>query len=149
VLGALPSGGEGQVDFFGLLYGTAVTFNQLITERWTFAPEYTLTHSNDTFGIRHDHEANLGFFYVHPLGISAGVQGNYLNQHGIVSQSPTSVSVFTANISLSCEFPRKKGLLSLRVNNVTDRRYSFLVDPLALDKRIPKRQILALLRFNF
>lgn len=149
VLGTLPSGDEGQVDFYGSQYGAAMTFNQFITERWTVVPDYSLTHSNDTFGIRHDHEANLGFFYIHPRGIFAGVQGNYLNQHGVYIGSPTSVGVFTTNVSLSYEFPRKIGLVSVRVNNLTDRRYAFLVDPLALDQRIPKRQILVLLRFNF
>jgi outer membrane receptor protein involved in Fe transport len=137
------------VDFFGNLYGASVTFNQFLTERWTLVPSYSLTHSSDTFGIRHDHEANLGFFYIHPRGIFVGVQGNYLNQHGIYIGSPMSVSVFTTNVSLSYEFPRKIGLVSVRVNNLTDRRYSFLVDPLALDQRIPKRQILVLLRLNF
>jgi hypothetical protein len=52
-------------------------------------------------------------------------------------------------LSVSYEFPGKLGLVSVRVNNLTDRRYSFLVDPLALDPRIPKRQVLVLLRFNF
>jgi tetratricopeptide (TPR) repeat protein/ferric-dicitrate binding protein FerR (iron transport regulator) len=148
-LGTLPSGDQGQVNFYGSQYGAEVTFNQFITERWTVVPAYSLTHDNDTFGIRHDHEANLGFFYVHPRGIFAGVQENYLNQHGVFNNSPTSVGVFTTNVSLSYEFPRKLGLVSVRVNNLTDRRYSFLVDPLALDPRIPKRQVLVLLRFNF
>ncbi len=148
-VGTLSSGDEAPVDSYGTLYGTTVTFNQFLTERWTVVPSYSLTHAQDTFGIRHDHEVNLGFFYIHPRGVAAGLEGNYLDQHGVFQDSPTSVNVFTAAASLSYEFPRKIGLVSVRVTNLFDRRYQFLSDPLALDPRIPRRQVLALLRLNF
>jgi len=148
-LDTLPSGDIGRVDVCGDFYGAGTSFSHFLSERWTVVPDYALTHSRDFYGVRHDHEANLGLFYIHPRGFTIGVKENYLNQHGLLGAEPTSVSVFTTNVSFSYEFPRKIGLLSLVVNNLTDRHYSYLADPLALDPRIPKRQIRALMRFYF
>ena len=148
-LDTLPSGDIGRVDIYGDFYGAGTSFSHFLSERWTLVPDYALTHSRDFYGVRHDHEANLGLFYIHPRGFTIGVKENYLNQHGLLGAEPTSVSVFTTNATFSYEFPRKIGLLSLVVNNLTDRHYSYLADPLALDPRIPKRQIRALMRFYF
>ena len=88
-------------------------------------------------------------FYIHPRGFTLGVKGDYFNQHGVLGQDPTSVSVFTTDASFSYEFPRKRGLVSMKVTNLTDRRYAYLADPLALDPRVPRRQFVVLMRFNF
>jgi tetratricopeptide (TPR) repeat protein len=148
-LGTTAAGDPFIDNFYGNFYGSTITLNQFITERWTIIPEYSLTHSKDTFGIRHDHEANLGMYYIHPRGYSIGVKENYLDQHGLLGQDLTSVSVYTTDVSLSYEFPHKRALFSLNVTNLTDRRYAYLADPLARDPRVPKRQLAALLRFNF
>ena len=137
-------------NFYGDFYGSTITLNQFITERWTIVPEYSLTHAKDTFGIRHDHEGSLGMYYIHPRGISVGVKEKYFHQHGLLGADPTSgASVCTTDLSLSYEFPRKRALFSLAVTNLLDRKYSYLADPLALDPRVPKRQFAALLRLNF
>lgn len=148
-LGTLPSGEPAIVDFYGDFYGSTITLNQFITGRWTVVPEYDLTHAKDTFGIRHDHEGSVGMNYIHPRGLSLGVKENYLNQHGLLGLEPTSVSVYTTDVSFSYEFPHKRALFTFKVANLFDERYSYLADPLALDSRIPKRQIFALMRFNF
>ncbi len=148
-LGTSSTGDPIIVNFYGDFYGSTITLNQFITERWTIVPEYSLTHAKDTFGIRHDHEGSLGMFYIDPRGLSLGAKENYLDQHGLLGQDRTSVSVYTTDLSVSYEFPHKRALLSLAVTNLTDRRYAYLADPLAFDPRVPKRQLAALLRFNF
>ena len=57
--------------------------------------------------------------------------------------------VFTTDLSVSYQFPERRGLVSFRISNLFDRRYQFLVDPLALNQRIPKRQYEVSLSFNF
>ncbi len=136
-------------DFYGDFYGSTITLNQFITDRWTIVPEYSLTHAKDTFGIRHDHEGSVGMYYVDPRRFSLGWKHNYLNQHGVLDQEPTLVSAYTQDLSFSYEFPRKRAFFSLAVTNLTGRRYQYLVDPLALNPRVPRRQLAALLRFNF
>jgi len=137
------------VNFYGDLYGTTVTLNQFITERWTVIPEYSLTHARDTFGIRHDNETSVGMYYIHPRGFTAGAKEGCLHQHGVLENEPTAVSVCTTDLSLSYEFPRKRAFFQFKVTNLFDRHYSYLADPLALDPRVPKRQLAALLRINF
>ena len=88
-------------------------------------------------------------YYIHPRGLSAGLRGNYLHQHGLLGEERTFTSVFTADASVSFELPRKRGLISLKVANLTDERYTYLADPLALDLRVPRRQIRALVRIYF
>ena len=148
-LGQLPGGDTGTIRFAGDLYGGGVAWNQFLSERWTVVPEYGLTHANDVGQIRHDHEMNLGLFYVHPRGFQIGVAENYLNQHGRLGFDPTEVAVFTTNLTLRYELPRKHAVLQLRITNLSDRRYEFLADPLALDPRVPSRQVSFLLRTNF
>lgn len=148
-LGTTAAGDPIIEDFYGDFYGSTITLNQFITERWTIVPEYSLTHAMDTFGIRHDHEGSVAMYYVHPRGYSIGVKENYLHQHGLLGPDPTSVIARTTDASVSYEFPRKRALFQLAVTNLTGRRYSYLADPLALDPRVPRRQFIALLRFNF
>jgi outer membrane receptor protein involved in Fe transport len=148
-VGTTTAGDPIVVDFYGDFYGSTVTLNQFLTERWTVIPEYSLTHAKDTFGIRHDHETSMGMYYIDPRGFSVGAKEGCLNQHGRLEGEPTSVSVCTTDLSASYEFPRKRALFQFRVTNLFDRRYSYLADPLALDPRIPKRQFAALLRINF
>jgi hypothetical protein len=54
----------------------------------------------------------------------------------------------TTDLSASYELPRKRGLVSFSVINLFDHRFAILVDPLALDPRVPRRQIVGSIRFN-
>jgi len=121
-------------------YGGGIVLNRMLTERWTFVPEYTFAHATDLFGLRHDHQGTLATYYVHPSGMSFKLREQYLHQRGQTSDAASDVSVFTTSGSISYELPRKRGVLSLAFSNLTDRRYAFLADPLALGARVPRRQ---------
>lgn len=145
VVGLSPEGEFEPIRFSGDLYGGGLVWNQFVTERWTLVPQYFLTHSRDFSGLRRDSELSLGLFYVDPSGYAVALQGTYLDQFGRVGQIPLTVKVFTADLSVSYELPGKLGRLSFRGANLFDRRYRFLVDPFAVDPRVPRRQ----LRFDF
>ena len=149
-----------QIRCKGDLYGGGAVVNRFLTDRWTIVPEYALTHTGDPFGLRHEHEVKVGTFYVHPRGYSFSIQEDYFHQRGVsrgiqgfflpaIVDTPVAASVFTTNVSFSYELPRKRGLLSLSVTNLTDRRYAFLADPLALDPRTPKLRAMLSMRVNF
>ena len=121
-------------------YGGGIVLNQMLTDRWTFVPEYTVAHVTDIFGLRHDHEGSLATYYVHPSGITIRLREQYLHQRGQTFDADSDVSVFTTGGAISYELPGKRGLLSLAFSNLTDRRYAFLADPLALGARVPRRQ---------
>ncbi len=122
-------------------YGGGIVLDQMLTERWTVVPEYTVAHVTDLFGLRHDHEGTLATYYVHPSGVTLKLSEQYLHQRGQTQSAPSDVSVFTTGGSISYELPHKRGLLSLAASNLTDRRYTFLADPLSLDTRVPRRQV--------
>jgi hypothetical protein len=77
---------------------------------------------------------------VHPSGITLKLREQYLHQRGQTLGGAADVSVFTTGGSISYELPHKRGLVSLAFSNLTDRRYAFLADPLALGARVPRRQ---------
>ncbi|HEY2931729.1 MAG TPA: tetratricopeptide repeat protein [Acidobacteriota bacterium] len=148
--------------FNGRIYGGSIVLNQFLTDRLAFIPQYSVERSLELLGLRHDHEGRLGLFYVHPRGYSFELHQNYLYQFGFSLASgrrgqplatlrhfPGQVSAFTTDAAFSYEMPRKTGLISLRASNLFGRRYKFFADPLALDPRVPRRQVALLLRFNF
>jgi Flp pilus assembly protein TadD len=140
---------EQPTRFEGHAYGGRITWNQFLTEQLTLVPDYAVTRNLDLFGRRHDHEVSLGLRYVHPRGVYTTLRENYLRQTGLLGPLRTHVKVFTTDLELAWEFPRKWGLAVFSVRNLWDRKYEFLVDPLALDPRIPGRQADFSLRFNF
>src|SRR4029079_9963505 len=96
-------------------YGGGIVLNQILNERWTFVPEYTIAHVTDIFGLRHDHEGSLATYYVHPSGMSLKLKEESLRQRGQTLDAGSDVSVFTTSGSISYELPHKRGLLSLAV----------------------------------
>ncbi|MDA2932999.1 tetratricopeptide repeat protein [Acidobacteria bacterium AH-259-D05] len=136
------------IDFDGDFYGGRFVLNQFVTDRLTFVADYAITRDLNFFGLRHDHDVRAAVFYIHPEGYSFKIEEEYLDQsrHFVVADT---TNVWTTNISLSFEMPQKFGLASLEVKNLFDRRYNFLADPLALDPRVPRRQLKFQLNFFF
>ena len=137
--------------FKGNSYGGALAWNQFVLNELTLVPDYSFVFDEDPGSWRRDHNVNLSLNYVHPVGIFVLVRENYLNQRAQLRSEtePFKVGVFTTDASVSYEMLGKIGLISFQVNNLFDKRYQFVVDPFALDPRIPRRQLLFSLSFNF
>jgi len=119
-----------------------------VTDRLTLVIDYALTHDANFFGLRHDHDLRVALFYIHPRGVSFRIEEEYLDQSRFFGVQDTT-NVWTTNATLSFEMPQKLGKASLGVQNLFDRRYNFLADPLALDPRVPRRQLKFRLDFFF
>jgi len=143
----LGQGSDG-MDFEGDFYGGRLVLNQFVTDRLTFVTDYALTHDANFFGLRHDHDLRVALFYIHPRGVSFRIEEEYLDQSRFFGVQDTT-NVWTTNATLSFEMPQKFGKASFEVQNVFDRRYNFLADPLALDPRVPRRQLKFRLDFFF
>ena len=139
----------GLVNCSGASHGGGVIVNRFLTSRWTLVPQYSLTHATDLFSSRQDHEGVLGAFYVHPAGWAFSIRQHYFHQSGRTGDSATETSVFTTNATWGYNLPARRGQISLVANNITDRRYVFLADPLSLDSRVPRRQLSVIMRVNF
>jgi tetratricopeptide (TPR) repeat protein len=145
----VPLGGSGNsMDFEGNVYGGLFVLNQFVTDRLTFVTDYSITRDENFYGLRHDHDLRVSLFYIHPQGISFKIEEEYLDQSRFFVVQDTT-NVWTTNLSLSFEMPQKLGLAAFEVRNLFDRQYNFLADPLALDPRVPRRQLKFRLDFFF
>ncbi|MDA2924616.1 tetratricopeptide repeat protein [Acidobacteria bacterium AH-259-L09] len=141
----IPTDGNGDLD--ADFYGGRFVVNQFLTDRLTWVTDYAITR--DLFVQRHDHDLRLGLFYIHPRGYFFGIEEEYLNQSDLLGQLAEKPNVWTTNVSISYEMPDKLGLLTLELSNIFNRKYEYLADPLALDPRVPRRQLSFGLNFFF
>ncbi len=142
----IPTNLAGEIlDFDGNFYGGQFVVQQSITEGVTAKMDYGITHDENLLSLRHQHNLIFGLFYIHHRGLFFDVEEEYFNQSGLIGQFPTKTNVWLTNASISYELPQKVGLLTFDVQNIFDRRYEFLSDPLSLDRRVPRRQV----RFQF
>lgn len=145
-----PAPGDPSVDTEGDLYGGEVIWNQFLTDRLTFVPRYALTHSDDIFSLRHQHEVDLKAVYAHPIGLVLEAEQQYFDQSGRPAGGlPLETQVWTTNLRASYEFPGKRGEVTFRIQNLFDSRFSFLADPLALEERPIVRTFDIRLSLNF
>ena len=142
-----PMGFLEEQIFEGKLYGAEVILNHSITPQLSFVASYEFSQDEDFFSFRREHELNTSLFYVHPQGFSLSVRENFFQQKGHLEIDLPKTRVFTTDLSIKYEFPENIGALSLQISNLFDHRYQFLVDPLTLNQRIPKRQFEFILRW--
>ena len=135
--------------FEGNLYGAGVVWNQFVHHQITFVSAYNFTQDEDLFSFRKNHEGSVSLYYINPRGFFFTASENFFKQNGMLGVPLPETEVFTSDLSVSYQFPERRGLLSFRVSNLFDRRYQFLVDPLALNQRLPRRQYEVSLSFNF
>lgn len=140
---------ETPIFFDGKLYRGRAVLNQLLTEKLALSADYSLTHSLDTLSLRHDNEVNLALSFVHPWGLFITAAEDFLRQTGRYGTFRNHIKVFTTDLEVAYEFPRKIGRLSFVGRNLFDRKYAFLVDPLALETRVPARRMELRLSVNF
>jgi tetratricopeptide (TPR) repeat protein len=129
--------------------GADVVWNQLIGDRFSVVPQYSVVRNEDVNGVRHEHDVTVRMFYISPRRFWVSLGENYIRQGGTSGNTTVRANFFTTDFNVSWELPRKLGLLSFGVTNLFDHRYAILVDPLALDPRVPRRQYLVSARFNF
>jgi tetratricopeptide (TPR) repeat protein len=130
-------------------HGADLVWNQMFGDQVSLVPAYSMSRAEDVISIRHEHDASVRLFYISPRRYWAGVTENYIRQGGSMGSTLVDTSFATTDLSASYELPRKLGLITFSVTNLFDHRYTILVDPLALDPRVPRRKIAGFIRFNF
>ncbi len=110
--------------------------------------DYSVIRDDNIFGLRHDHDFRIAAFFIHPSGFDFKIEEEFLYQGRDFVVSDTT-NVWTTNLFVRYELADKLGALSLGLTNLFDRRYDYLADPLALDPRVPRRQVRFQLEFFF
>ncbi len=129
-------------------HGADLAWNQLFGDNWSLVPQYSVTRAEDVNSIRHEHDASLQLFYFSPRRFWLGATENFIRQGGLLGTTIVHANFGTTDLTASYELPRKRGLISFSVTNLFNHRFALLVDPLALDARVPRRQFIGTLRFN-
>ncbi|MGI8782758.1 MAG: tetratricopeptide repeat protein [Acidobacteriota bacterium] len=131
-------------------HGGRLVWNQLLGERWGLVPEYSVVR-NEEFGgaIRHEHDARIALAFIDASRWSARLIEHFIHQGANTGSSRIEARFFTTDAAVGYELPRKLGFFSVGVINLFDREFALVVDPLALDARVPRRQVVASLKFNF
>jgi tetratricopeptide (TPR) repeat protein len=77
------------------------------------------------------HRLPLGINFFHPSGVSALLKATYINQHGTflrfdtASFEPGKDSFWTIDAGISYRFPKRYGILTVGVTNLTDRKFKY------------------------
>ncbi len=129
-------------------HGADLVWNQILGDKWSLVPAYAMNRAEDVSGIRHEHYTSAKLFYISPRRYWVSLGENWIRQTGYAASSRVHSNFATTDFSAAYELPRKRGLISFQIINIFDHRFTLLVDPLAIDPRVPRRQITGSIRFN-
>lgn len=135
--------------FSGDSFGGRASISHLVTEQISIVGQYLLTDDDLPGHTRRDHDLSANLIWVSPSGLSARLKETFFKQNGFLGGSPTDSKVYLTDLELRYELPRKFGLLRFQGQNLFDRRYTYIVDPLALSVRPPERALEVGLLFFF
>jgi len=130
-------------------YGGDFVWNQLLGDQWSLVPQYSMARSEDVHSTRHEHDVTLRLFFISPRRFWVSLGENYIRQAGFQDRTFVHANFCTTDFNVSYELPRKRGVIAFAVTNLFNHRFELLVDPYALDPRVPARVVSGTLRLNF
>lgn len=135
----------------GRLKGAECAYNRILGSGLALTAGYRFQDIYDEFvpdKDRSDHLASVGLKYVHPLGFSAGMAQSfrYMNFDRNLRDNE---DIWLTDAGVSYEFPGKRGLASLGVNNIFDNHFNWVEDIFVFQGRAPAREVLCSLSVYF
>lgn len=124
--------------------------NVIVTRRVSLFGDNQLVRVDTNAFRRYDNLARVGFNVIHERGMFGRVTATHVTQRfgrTIVTGLPRE-SVPLVDGSVSYEFAGKRGLLSLSVFNLLDRRFATVVEGLAVNELLPRRRAFLSLRWR-
>lgn len=119
-----------------------LVLNRIIGRYFALAGEYSFMRSKDGIGIRNDNQFKVNLGFVHPSGWFGKLTETYVYQKNeeISFMDPFNSSYWTTNAQIGYELPKKQGRIYLSVENLLDKEFKVITDPIALDNKIPARR---------
>lgn len=134
-------------------YVASVSLNQILSPAWGLGVGVTMKKIDPSFvsadpAQRDIAEIDAGFTlsYLHPQGWQGSVR-NYLLYQDLRGRGDHSF--WLADIVVGKALAHKRGLVSLEINNIFDRRFYYAREPVALEAFFPSRRILFRLALFF
>lgn len=131
--------------------GGNCVLNRILNKYSAVAVEYNFLRSDDSMGLRNDHQVKLQLNFIHHTGWFGGLTETYIHQENeeLIVRSPFNSSFWTTDAVLGYEFPMKRGRITLSATNLFDNDFEIVTDPLALDVRLPVRRAVLKLEIYF
>ncbi|MGQ9920875.1 MAG: tetratricopeptide repeat protein [Desulfobacca sp.] len=134
-------------------YLAHLSVNQILSPSWGLALGVILKKVDPSFvaadPARRDFsevDAGFTFSYLHPRGWQGFIR-NYLIYQDLMGRG--DYSFWLADLGVGQALPNKRGLVSLEINNIFDRRFYYAREPVALEGFFPSRRILFKLALFF
>lgn len=135
----------------GRMKGAEIALNQLLRQGVGLAASYRYQDVQDDSlpeTNREDHLVVAGLKYVHALGFSAALSETYRHSR-FQSTSRNDEDIWFTDARISYEFPRKRGSISLECRNIFNQHFNWVTDYFVFNGRVPTRETLLTLTFNF
>jgi outer membrane receptor protein involved in Fe transport len=135
----------------GRMRGVAVALNQLLWQGVGLAASYRYQDVQDDSlpeANREDHLVVAGLKYVHALGFSAALSETYRHSR-FQSISRNDENIWFTDARIGYEFPKKRGSINLECRNIFNQHFNWVTDYFVFNGRVPTRETLLTLSFNF
>ena len=131
--------------------GAAVALNQLLWQGVGLAASYRYQDVQDDSLPEANRENQLfvaGLKYVHALGFSVALSETYRHSR-FQSISRNDENIWLTDAKIGYEFPKKRGSINLECRNIFNQRFNWVTDYFVFNGRVPTRETILALTFNF
>ena len=130
--------------------GLELELNQLTQNYFGFTSRYLFADVKDDFFPefnRDEHRVELLLNYIHPNGLSAGVQHGFRSFN--YKDQPGGDTINYTDLNFEYLFPGRYARLQFSVRNIFDNNFNWVTDQFTQDGVIPTRNLLGTIQVNF
>jgi hypothetical protein len=131
--------------------GGSVFVNWIATRRISVFADDQLIQLSASAYDRHDNLARVGVNVIHPSSLAFRVTVSHVLQRFGDTRIPDlpRSSFALVDVNAGYEFAAKRGLVTFRMTNAFDRRFSTVTDNISIDPFIPERRAVLSFRWRF
>lgn len=142
---------ESMIDWKSVMKGGEIVYNRLIGEGLGLSSRYRyqdVRYQQDRPSDRNDHQWRTGLKWVRSDGFSVGLEETFRYTDFRV-RNQKNEKIWTTDMELAYEFPKKSGTLSFEVNNLFDEHFNWVTDTFIFQGKNPARELFLKLSLNF
>ncbi len=131
--------------------GIEPAWNQIVGPGMGLNVRYRFLDIEDDFSPeknRTDHLVAAGLKLVHPSGIFAGLSQSF-RQINFKAAGRENETIWVTDLEVGCRFSEKRGSIEMKIGNLFDNHFNWVVDDMVFTGRVPSRQLLVTLSLNF
>ena len=142
--------GGSMIDWRSVIKGGEMVYNRILGEGLGLSSRYRyqdVRYQQDRSVDRGDHLLQSELRWVRPDGFSAGLAETFRHTD-FRARTQENETLWTTDLDLAYEFPKKLGSLSLEVNNLFDEQFNWVTDSFIFQGQNPARELFLKLSVN-